>query len=141
LETYVSDPTLLQLARQAAARGDLPETIETLDDVIACAQSGHPVAQAIFTQGGEKLGLGIANLINIFNPQEVILSGEGIRSGKFLFDPMKATIAQNIMPGLVDDTVIRIDEWEDDAWARGAASLVLRELFKSPIQKSVKESK
>lgn len=141
LETYVSDPALLLFAKQAAGRGDLPPNIETVEDLIACAQDGNTRAQQIFAQGGEKLGLGIANLINIFNPQEVIISGEGIRSGKFLFDPMNAAIAQNVMPGLVDDAVIRIDEWEDDAWARGAASLVLRELFKSPIQKSVRESK
>lgn len=141
LETYVSDPSLLKFAAQAAARRELPENIETMDDLIACAQSGNTAAQTIFAQGGEKLGFGIANLINILNPQEVIISGEGIRSGKFLFDPMNAAITQNVMPGLADDTDIRIDEWEDDAWARGAASLVLRELFKSPFQKSVKKPK
>jgi glucokinase-like ROK family protein len=135
LETYVSDPALLRLASQAIARGELPDEIETMDDLIACAESGNNTAQGIFTQGGETLGCGIANLISVFNPQEVILSGEGIRIGNLLFDPMKAAIAKNIMPGLADDTVIRIDEWEDDAWARGAASLVLQELFKSPVQK------
>jgi glucokinase-like ROK family protein len=141
LETYTSDPALLQMADQATARGELPDDIETIDNLIACAESGNATAQKIFTQSGETLGRGIANLINIFNPQEVILSGEGIRMGKFLFDPMNASITQNVMPGLADDTAIRIDEWEDDAWARGAASLVLQELFKSPIQQSLKEQK
>jgi predicted NBD/HSP70 family sugar kinase len=141
LETYTSDPALLQLAAQATRHGELPEDIETMDDLIACAEGGNATAQAIFARSGEILGRGIANLINIFNPQEVILSGEGIRIGKFLFDPMHAAIKKSVMPGLADDTVIRIDEWEDDAWARGAASLVLQELFKSPIQKSVKEYK
>lgn len=137
LETYTSDPALLQFAAQAAARGELTDDIETIDDLIACAENGNAVAQAIFAQGGETLGRGIANLINIFNPQKVIISGEGIRIGKFLFDPMNAAIAQNIMPGLAEDTTIHIDEWEDDAWARGAASLVLQELFKSPLQESL----
>jgi hypothetical protein len=52
---------------------------------------------------------------------------------------MHATIIQHVMPGLAEDTEIRIDVWEDDAWARGAASLVLQELFISPIHKSEKE--
>jgi hypothetical protein len=43
------------------------------------------------------------------------------------------------MPGLAEDTEICIDVWKDDAWARGAASLVLQELFKSPIYKGKKE--
>jgi predicted NBD/HSP70 family sugar kinase len=141
LETYISEPAMLQLADQAAARGELPDDIKTIDKLVGCAESENPAAQMIFTQSGEFLGRGIANLINVFNPQEVIISGEGIRMGKFLFDPMKAAIAQNVMPGLVNDTAIRIDEWEDDAWARGAASLVLQELFKSPIQQSVKGQK
>jgi hypothetical protein len=41
------------------------------------------------------------------------------------------------MPGLAGDTEIEVDDWNDDAWARGAASLVLQELFKSPIHKDV----
>jgi hypothetical protein len=39
------------------------------------------------------------------------------------------------MPGLASDTEIRIDLWGDDAWARGAGSLVLRELFESPMHR------
>jgi hypothetical protein len=42
------------------------------------------------------------------------------------------------MPGLADDTEIRIDSWGDGIWALGAASLVIAEIFKSPIQKGGK---
>ena len=134
LETYVYNPALMRMAAQAITQGELPGGIESIDDLIACADEGNPKANEIFTQGGEKLGCGIANLINLFNPQQIILSGEGIRIGKYLFDPMKAAVVQNTIPRLVDDTVLLIDEWEDDAWARGAASLVLQELFKSPLK-------
>jgi len=139
LETYVSDPALLRLAFEAASRGELPEEPKNVDELIAYAKSGVSVAQSIIAQGGVTLGYGIANLINIFNPQEVIISGEGVRAGELMFEPMRATIAQYVMPGLAEDTDICIDVWEDDAWARGAASLVLQELFKSPIYKGKKE--
>jgi len=39
------------------------------------------------------------------------------------------------MPGLAEDTEIRMAVWEDDVWARGAASVVIGRLFNSPIQK------
>jgi hypothetical protein len=39
------------------------------------------------------------------------------------------------MPGLAMDTEIRMADWKDDVWARGAASVVIGELFNSPIQK------
>jgi predicted NBD/HSP70 family sugar kinase len=139
LETYVSDPALLRLAAEATSEGRLSQEVEDVDELIALAESGVPAAQAIFSYGGEILGYGIANLINIFNPKMVILSGEGVRAGDLLIEPMCTTIQQYVMPGLAEDTEIRIDLWEDDAWARGAASLVLQELFKSPIYESEKE--
>jgi len=41
------------------------------------------------------------------------------------------------MPGLFDPNAVEIAPWGDDAWARGAAGLVLREVFESPIHKKV----
>ena len=79
----------------------------------------------------------MANLINVLSPQLIIISGEGVLAGDLLFEPMNEAIEKYIMPGLVDDTEIRVDPWDDDAWARGAAGLVLRELFESPIHREV----
>jgi hypothetical protein len=50
---------------------------------------------------------------------------------------MQKAIKENAVPELKTDTEIRIKKWGDDVWARGAASLVISELFKSPIQKEV----
>jgi predicted NBD/HSP70 family sugar kinase len=81
------------------------------------------------------LGQGIANLINVLDPNLIVISGEGVRAGEWLFDAMRASVARHVMPGLARDTEIRVDPWGDDAWARGAASLVLRELFESPMHR------
>lgn len=129
LETYVADPFLLQ-----AANHILPEPARDLEEVIYLANQGQSNLQVIFTTAGRKLGQGIANLINLLNPQLIIISGEGVRAGNLLFDPMLAAIRANTIGGLADDTKIQIDSWEDFAWARGAASLVLQELFKSPLE-------
>src|SRR3972149_3129981 len=104
-------------------------------NLTALAQEGNPAAQAVFVRAGNVLGREVANLINVFNPQRIIIGGEGVRAGDWLFGPMRASAARHVMPGLGDDTEIRIDPWGDDAWARGAASLVLRELFESPVHR------
>ena len=39
------------------------------------------------------------------------------------------------MPALREDVEIKVEPWGDDAWARGAASLVLRELFEYPVRR------
>jgi predicted NBD/HSP70 family sugar kinase len=140
LEAYVGDPGLIRAAREEFERGHLSMQVETIDDLLHLAQTGDPSAIRIFKKAGSILGIGIANLINLFNPKKIIISGEGTREGDFLFTPMKESIQQNTMPGLFDPKIVEIVPWGDDAWARGAAGLVLRELFESPIHKKTPAS-
>jgi predicted NBD/HSP70 family sugar kinase len=135
LENYVSDPGLVRLANEAAAAGKLSGMVHDIYELLTKARAGEPGAVEIFARAGTVLGQAVANLINLFNPQKIIISGEGVRAGDFLFGPMNAAIQQNAMPALFEDTRIQTDPWGDDAWARGAASLVLRELFESPVHK------
>jgi N-acetylglucosamine repressor len=135
LEAYVGDPGLVRAAQDAAAIGKVSRKVHDLDDLLALARRGDPGALHIFERAGKILGLGLANLINLFNPKMIIISGEGTREGDFLFPAMKETVQQNTMPGLVDPDTIVIAPWGDDAWARGAAGLVLREVFESPIHR------
>jgi N-acetylglucosamine repressor len=135
LEAYVGDPALLRAAQEAWQRGELSGPVETIEALAELAEQGEAAARAIYARAGEMLGRGIANLINVLNPQKILISGEGARAGKWLFDPMCAAVSENVMPGLAEDTEIQIDAWGDDAWARGAAGLVLRELFESPVHR------
>lgn len=135
LETFVADPGLLRQARDAWQRGELPVMVERIEDLITLAEDGNQYAQRLFAQAGGLLGLQVANLINILDPEMIIIGGEGTRNGEWMFVPMRQAIAQYVMPGLRNSAEIRVDPWGDDAWARGAASLVLGELFKSPIQR------
>jgi predicted NBD/HSP70 family sugar kinase len=135
LEAYVGDPGLVRAAQEAVARGQLPGPVESLDDLLSLAQQGNKTAIRIFQEAGQILGLGVANLINLFNPKKIIISGEGTRESDFLFPSMQESVQQNTMPGLFDPDTVVTAPWGDDAWARGAAGLVLREVFESPIHK------
>lgn len=137
LEAYIGDPGLVRAAQEAIARGEITGSVQNLDELLALAQSGNSAAIKIFNQAGRILGIGIANLINLFNPKKIIISGEGTREGDFLFTFMKESVEQNTMPGLFNPNTVEIAPWGDDAWARGAAGLVLREVFESPIHKKI----
>jgi N-acetylglucosamine repressor len=139
LETFTSDPGLLRSAAEAAARGEMDTVVDTAEGLLELAEKGDPIVRAIYARAGQVLGIGIANLINLLSPQLIIISGEGVRAREWIFDSMKDAIGQNVMPGLEKGTEIRVDVWDDDAWARGAASLVLKELFESPIHKEIAE--
>jgi N-acetylglucosamine repressor len=135
LEMYASEPAMLRQAAEVFEQGRLLSLPKTPEEMVALADQGQTVAQEIFAQAGHLLGQSIANLINIFNPQRILINGEGVRAGKWLFGPMQAAIDEHTMPSLRQDVSILVEPLGDDAWARGAASLVLHELFESPIKR------
>ncbi|MCG2767351.1 MAG: ROK family transcriptional regulator [Anaerolineae bacterium] len=138
LEAYVSDPAIVRMAQEAVQRGELPivPTELSAERVVALAQEGNDTARRILSHAGHVLGMGIANLINVFNPSLIIVTGEGVRAGDMLFGPMRDAVQRYEFANLAEDTEIVVQEWGDDAWARGAASLVLQEIFKPPVYES-----
>mgnify|MGYP001004912252 CR=1 FL=1 len=130
LETMLSDRALVAEARQLVSAD-----VNNLDDLIARMKTGDQKAALIFTKAGQLLGHQIANLVNLFDPKLIIISGEGIRMGDVFFSAMRTTFEEGVMLGLAEDTEIRVNSWGDDIWALGAASLVIAEIFVSPIQK------
>ncbi len=133
LEALVSDPALLNAAKQARLNGTLTEEINSLDQLVRLAEQQNQAAISILRQAGFIFGQSIANLINIFNPSRILVSGEGVRNGDVFFNAMRTAIQETVVPELYSDLDLCIEPWGDDTWARGAASLVLQQLFESPV--------
>ena len=126
LETFVAEPWLVKRAQLKGLN------VATPDDLLAAAEANNPVALSVLDRAGQLLGQSIANLVNLFNPELVIISGEGVRVGDFMFRSMHAALKRHIFSQLADDVTIKIEPLSDDAWARGAASLVLNKFFSVP---------
>src|ERR671931_335631 len=80
LEMYASEPAMLRQSAEAFQQGRLSSLPTTPEEMIALAEHGEAAAQEIFAQAGRLLGQSIANLINIFNPERVLINGEGVRA-------------------------------------------------------------
>jgi N-acetylglucosamine repressor len=130
LESLVSDRALV-----AEAQANVNPDINDLDDLIHLVTEGNKGAAQILVKAGTLLGRQIANLANVLDPKLIIISGEGIRMGEAFFSAVRTAFRDCVMNGLVDDIEIRVNSWGDDIWALGAASLVIAEIFRSPIQK------
>jgi N-acetylglucosamine repressor len=130
LETMLSDRALV-----AQARRDVDAGIVDLDDLVSRAMSGNPESVQVLQRAGTLLGRQIANLVSLFDPTQIIISGEGIRLGDVFFTAVRNAFRECAMPDLAQNTEIRVNSWGDDIWALGAASLVIAEIFISPIQK------
>lgn len=130
LETLISDHALVD-----RAKNQVSPDIVTMDDLLSYVKKGNENAIQILNQAGALLGRQLANLVNLFDPKLIIISGEGIRMGDEFFLSVRKAFQMNVMPGLTNDTEIRVNPWGNDIWALGAASLVIAEIFISPIQK------
>jgi predicted NBD/HSP70 family sugar kinase len=138
LEAYVSDFSILAEAQRAAASGAWPRPpAETLnyEDVLTLAHAGDTVLEAIFDNAGRYLGEGLSALTQIFNPAKIIISGDGVNAGDLMFAGMREVLSKQTNPAHHRATKIVIQKWRDTDWARGAASLVLQELYRSPFNR------
>ena len=138
VESYVADYSVLAAAIDACRAGQWQcRNISslTIEEVTSIALKGEPTLRKIFKRSGEILGLGISGLVQIFNPEKIIIAGEGVRAGALLFEPMHKMIRKHTTPEMYETLQIVIQKWQDTDWARGAASLVLQELYKSPLDR------
>lgn len=137
IEAYACDGAILRRAKEQLGRRrkKTPNLdILTIEDVTDMARDGDAGLKKLFREGGDILGQGIAGLIQIFNPEKVIIMGEGVRAGDLLFKPMRLTITKYLNKEFKKTEVV-VQEWHDHDWARGTAGLVLSELYKSPLDK------
>jgi predicted NBD/HSP70 family sugar kinase len=79
--------------------------------------------------------MAVANLVNVLNPALVIIGGEGTRAGALILDPLRDALREHCFNGLYDDMRLVAEPWGDEAWARGAASLLLGELFQPALRR------
>src|SRR5690606_35381197 len=100
---------------------------------IELAKGGNPEMRTIFENFGRDVGRALANLSGIIDPSRVIFSGPNIGAADIWLEPMRAALFANArapMEGRIDFVLADRD---DSFWARGAAALVLHQLYRSPV--------
>ena len=97
-------------------------------DLVRDAEGGDADARRVVELWGERLGIGIANAINTFDPAEVVIGGGAARAGELLLQPARRTAAAYVLPGLGRRTTIRAARHGVRAGVLGAALLAVHEL-------------
>jgi glucokinase len=97
-------------------------------DAVQAAHDGDPDAQSVVAHWAEYVGIGVANAINTFDPQEVVIGGGAARAGDLLLEPVRRIAAGYVLPGLGKRTTIRLARHGVRAGVLGAALLAAHEL-------------
>jgi glucokinase len=133
LEFVASGHTLDRLAQQAA--GLQPDSVlgrlraegKPVLGAEAARQGDTPAARMVEIWG-QRVGVGVANAINTFDPDEVVIGGGAARAGDLLLKPAKRVARGYVLPGLGKRTTIRLARHGVGAGVLGAALLALHEL-------------
>ncbi|MEM7469989.1 MAG: ROK family protein [Pseudomonadota bacterium] len=127
LEAYLADYALVREARIALDMksepfGPVDQMLETL---FTQAKAGNQRARTIFKRAGRYLAVALSNVVHLFDPKLIILSGERMR-----YDYLYAESVLSEMEELTLDRgrpapEVDINVWDGFVWARGAAALAL----------------
>ena len=136
LEALAAGHALDHLAQRAAADapgselGRLAAEGRTVlgADAVRAARDGDPVAVRTVERWAERVGIGVANAINTFDPDEVVIGGGAAAAGELLLEPARRVAAEYVLPGLGARTRVRLARHGVRAGVLGAALLAVHEL-------------
>jgi glucokinase len=112
-------------------------------EAVDAAQAGDPFAVRMVQLWAERIGIGVANVINTFDPEEVVIGGGAARARDLLLEPARRVALSHVLPGLAKRTTIRIARHGVRAGVLGAALLAeqeLEELERSPAERASRRS-
>jgi glucokinase len=109
-------------------RAALGDDALTGHEIVDLAKAGDERAIGVLRVIGERLGIGIANAINTFDPREVVIGGGVSAAGDLLLVPARETARRFTLPGVGTETTIRLARRGGEAGVLGAALLALQEL-------------
>ncbi len=115
LEALASGRALGALARERGFAGG--------EEAVAAARAGDERGRATVALIGRRLGVGIANAINTFDPDVVAIGGGVSAAGELLLGPARETASRYVLPGVGTATEIRLARHGPEAGVRGAALL------------------
>lgn len=126
-ETLASEKALLDQAAKALSKPNI-----VLEDVITLAQSGDQTALHLLEGVGTHLGVGLANLVNILNPELIIIGSRLSLAGNLLEDPMIATIEKRSLSYHRKKSGVTFAKLGLRSTALGAASMPITAFLNEP---------
>ena len=131
LEAFASGPSIVAMAQEYLKGGKSAKFRELAGDgeitpyiVAKAAEASDPVAKRIFEKMGYYIGMGLTSVINLLNPEKIIIGGGVAECGDLLLDPIRRTINDRAMKVQREAVEIVPAELGNSAGVIGASMLV-----------------
>jgi predicted NBD/HSP70 family sugar kinase len=120
LETVASGPAIIQLV--GLLNGEVP----TLARIVELAIAGEVRCHRAIADAGHEIGVAIAGLCNLINPERVIVGGLLSRTGEVLLQPMRESIRRHVLQAAAETLDVRPAVFVERAELLGALALALQ---------------
>jgi N-acetylglucosamine repressor len=141
-ETFVSQWAVfrrIESAVQQGAASSLKDTVKgnwdqlTFPIVVEAAQNGDEVARNALAETGKYFGIGIASLINAFNPQQIILGGILSLGKEFLLPVIRDVVQKRALRWSLDVAKIDAADYGEDSCVMGGVATVYHHILSQPL--------
>ncbi len=137
LETLVSEPAIVRMAQELAEQdrqGILATHLQhtegtTIERIFAAARAGDTATRTMLEERARYMGIALANLINILNPELIVLGGIFAQAPDLLMPAIEATMRQRAFANLGERVQLQTASFGREAGVIGAAALALNAFF------------
>jgi glucokinase-like ROK family protein len=137
LETLVSEPAIVRLAEALAAQDRdgilaahlLSEQGTAIERILSAARAGDLATQAMLEERACYMGIALANLVNVLNPDLIVLGGIFVQGKDLLLPTIEKVMRQRAFANLGAQVQIKTTEFGPQAGAVGAVALALNTFF------------
>jgi len=142
LETCSSEPAIIQAVRHQSQRGFSSRSGEppssespsvTIEAIYQAALAGDPLSRSVVELALKHVGVALATLINLFDPQALILSGGITRLGGFTLPIIRKVLNEQVFSLSGKDTPVLVSKLGANAYTLGAAGLIIRHVADGSI--------
>ncbi|MDD2307316.1 MAG: ROK family transcriptional regulator [Prolixibacteraceae bacterium] len=138
LETIASSNTILKRVKQGVSEGEIssivnrfhdnPESV-TPEDIIAAARLGDEFSISILNEIGIGMGKGLSYIIQLLNPEVIVLSGPISKANQYVLSPIQQSLNRLCLEKISGNTSILISDQGDLSALLGTSEMVLQQVF------------
>jgi predicted NBD/HSP70 family sugar kinase len=132
MESYVGVPAVVAAAESKLNEypGSILHQSEiNIDTIFAAAKKQDPLAVEVVSAAGRYLGISIANLLNLVNPELIVIGGDLVETGDDFLDAVKTSAFRRSISKVANETTIITSQLRENVIAIGAATLVIYYAF------------
>ncbi len=146
-ETLASQSAVFRRIHEAVAAGEMSSLARfkngkrehlTIPIVVRAAEDGDLVARRALTDTARYLGIGLANLVNAFNPEMIVFGGILSLAKEYIIPVIQQTISERALRWASRSTQIVIAAYGSDACVMGAVAMVYDEMLRQPLQRAAR---